>query len=423
MRLLTLFFVLLASQATADHHYTVQSTGTPYTLRSITFINENTGFVAGNSTTLFRTSNGGNNWISIDLSSPNTNYNCVAFANSLTGFVVSDSSELIKTTNGGLNWQITTLGANPLKHVYFLNETMGFVSGANGTLFKTTNRGINWTNVSLNIPETISKIVFRDSSYGYFLTRTTFLDSGSVYKTTNGGESWQRENNFFAGYTGNRTLYDCIPLNRDTVYVSLGYYQTGIMRTTNGGQSWQYIYNHFQTGGFPGSFYEIFFKDGYLYAFNGATDAVSCYMVRSSNGGFNFSHHTAYQLFGAMLDLFIFKNSSVGYICGESGYIGKLHSYTTNIKTQSEINVSSGYVISPNPAGNILKVTSSSIREAPNNNVSLKIFDVAGREVNSFILNNSENTLNISSLPRGIYFISISADGKESFYKKFLKAY
>ena len=62
----------------------------------MSFINEDTGFVAGNSTTLFKTSNGGNNWINIDLSSSTTNYNCVAFANSSTGFVVSDDNELIK---------------------------------------------------------------------------------------------------------------------------------------------------------------------------------------------------------------------------------------------------------------------------------------------------------------------------------------
>jgi photosystem II stability/assembly factor-like uncharacterized protein len=412
MRTLTLLFLILASRVIADPYYTVQESGTTNTLRSITFINENTGFAAGNLSTLLRTSNSGNNWVDVDISSSATSYNCVLFANSTTGFVVSDAGELIKSTNAGLNWQITAMGTNALKYIYFLNETTGFVSGDNGTLFKTTNTGQNWMDVSLNISEPIIKIAFSDEDYGYFLTRE-FLIEGFVYKTTNGGQNWQVVNNFFTGYTGQRALFDCLPLNRDTVYVSLGYYQTGIMRTVNGGQSWEYIYNHFQSAIYPGSFFELFFRDEYIYAFNGPTDGVPCYIVKSSNGGFNFSPYSAYRVFGYMYDVYFFKNSSIGYVCGESGFIVKLHSYVTGINNISTT-IPDKFMLKQNYPNPFNPSTKIQFAIPENSEVNLKIYDVLGKEIAVLIdkhltPGSYEYDFNSRDLPGGVYFYTLTA--------------
>lgn len=414
MRTITLLFLILSSRVIADHHYTVQVSGTSNTLKSITFINENTGFAAGNLSTLLRTSNGGNNWIDVNLSSSPRAYNCVLFANSSTGFVVSDDGEIIKTTNAGLNWQATVMGTDSLKHIYFMNETTGFVSGTNGTLYKTTNTGENWTDISVNTIEPITKIAFSDEDYGYLFTRW-YLNDGYVYKTTNGGQNWEIVSNFFSGYTGSRTLFDCVPLNRDTVYVSLGYYQTGIMRTINGGQNWEYIYNHFQTGFFPGSFYELFFRDGYIYALNGPTDGVPCYIVKSSNGGFNFSPYSSYRVFGYMYDVYFFRNSSIGYVCGESGYIVKLHSYVTEVHNISTA-IPDKFVLKqnyPNPFNPGTKIVFD-IPESVKGNVTLKIYDMLGKEIAVLIdkhlaPGSYEYDFTANDLSGGIYFYTLTA--------------
>lgn len=412
MRTITLIFLLLSSQVIADSYYTIQQSGTSNTLRSITFVNENTGFAVGISSTLLRTSNGGDNWIDVNISSSATIYNCVLFANNTTGFVVSDAGELIKTTNGGINWQINPMSSNSLKYIYFINETTGFVGGDNGTLFRTTNTGGNWTDVSLSIGETISKIAFSDEDYGYFLTRKFFND-GHVYKTTNGGTNWEIVNNVFTGYNGSRALFDCVPLNRDTVYISLGYYQTGIMRTVDGGQNWQYIYNHFQMGNYPGSFYELFFNDGYIYAINGATDGVPCYMVKSSDGGFNFTHYTAYRLVGYVYDVYFFKNSPVGYTCGESGYIVKLNSYLTGVTNSSAI-LPDKFLLRQNYPNPFNPSTEISFDIPKQTFVTLKVYDISGREVAK--LANGEYTpgaysivFDASKFASGVYFYRITA--------------
>lgn len=415
------FFV---SEAYCADYFEFQVTGTTNTLKSITFVNQSTGICVGNNSTILHTSNGGVNWSNIDVSSSTVTYNCAAFANSSTAFVVSDEHELLKTTNSGLNWTISSLGNSQLKFIYFLNSSTGFITGENTALFKTTNGGENWVDISLGIPETIVKIFFYDESHGYFLTRQ-YLDSGSVYKTTNGGINWQRQNNFYAGYSGQRALFDCKMLNRDTVYISLGYYQTGIMRSTNGGNDWQYIYNQFQTIIYPGSLYELFFIDrNTLVAMNGPTDGAPCYLIKSTNAGFNFTHPSAIRLSGYMYDGFFFSNSNSAYFCGESGRIVKLYSYLTNIKQETEpAIVPDNFIIAPNPAGNFFSIRSTDNTDFANSGVEIFIYNLSGKQVHSVKSNNIENSINISHLPRSVYFIKIINSSNEYSFKKFVKVF
>ncbi|MBN8572056.1 MAG: T9SS type A sorting domain-containing protein [Ignavibacteria bacterium] len=418
---LLFFFV---SEACRADYFEFQVTGTTNTLRSITFTDQNTGICVGGSSTILRTSNGGTNWFNIDVSTSTAYYTCVAFANATTAFVTSDSGQLVKTTNGGLNWTISNFSSGPLKYVYFLNSTLGFIGGANSTLYKTTNGGVNWTNISLGAPEPITRINFLDENFGLLITRQN-LDSACIYKTTNGGLNWQILNNIFLGYIGEKALFDCVPLSRDTIYVSLGYYQTGILRTTNGGANWQYIYNQFQTITYPGTLYELFFIDrSTLMAMNGPTDGAPCYLIKSTNGGFNFTHPSAIRLSGYMYDGFFFRNSNSAYFCGESGRIVKLYSYLTNIKQETEpAIVPDNFIIAPNPVGNTLNIKFLNETDNTASDYNLKIFDSSGREVKSFSVSNNQTQLNISSLPRGVYFVSVSGEGRKYFYKKFLKIY
>lgn len=284
--------------------------------------------------------------------------------------------------------------------------------------------GESWVDISLGISETIVKIFFYDATHGYFLTRQ-YLDSGSVYKTTNGGINWQRQNNFYSGYTGQRALFDCKMLNRDTVYISLGYYQTGIMRSTNGGNDWQYIYNQFQTIIYPGSLYELFFIDrNTLIAMNGPTDGAPCYLIKSTNAGFNFTHPSAIRLSGYMYDGFFFSNSNSAYFCGESGRIVKLYSYLTNIEeeTQAAI-IPDNFIIAPNPAGNFISIRSIDNTDFANPGGEIFIYDLSGKQVYTVKINNLESSINISHLPKSVYIIKVITGSNEYSFKKFVKVF
>ncbi|MBS1516425.1 MAG: T9SS type A sorting domain-containing protein [Bacteroidetes bacterium] len=418
-----LLFCLFVTKVFSVEYFEFQVSGTTNTLKSITFVNQNTGIAVGNSSTIVRTSNGGINWNEIDVSSSTVSYTCVAFANSTTAFAVSDAHELLKTTNAGLNWTVSSLGSYQLKYVYFLNSSMGFITGENAALFKTTNGGQNWIDLSLGIPETIVKISFYDEANGFFLTRQ-YLDSGSVYKTTNGGINWQRQNNFYSGYSGERALFDCVMLSKDTVYISLGYYQTGIMRSTNGGSNWQYIYNQWQTFIYPGSLYELFFVDrNTVIAMNGPTDGATCYLIKSTNAGFNFTHPSAIRLSGYMYDGFFFRDSYTAYFCGEGGRIIKVYSYVTGVQNNAlqTNNNGNNFSIYGSPTGDVLYINSEQNNDNSEFDFEANIFDSLGRIIKKEKINTNNYALNIASFSSGIYYIKISSNGKDYLNKKFIK--
>ncbi len=76
-------------------------------------------------------------------------------------------------------------------------------------LWKTTDGGISWRKVAplmgrALIGVGISDITFKDSLTGWFSLDQSFNDSGSVYKTTDAGESWTRLNG--SGWNSNFSL-------------------------------------------------------------------------------------------------------------------------------------------------------------------------------------------------------------------------
>ena len=73
---------------------------------------------------------------------------------------------------------------NILKSVYFVSPNTGFMAG-NGIILKTLNGGTNWLVISTAFSG--SSIYFNDQYTGY-------ICEGTVFKTTDGGVSWNNLN-------------------------------------------------------------------------------------------------------------------------------------------------------------------------------------------------------------------------------------
>ena len=54
-----------------------------------------------------------------------------------------------------------------------------------------------------------------------------------------------------------------------------------------------------------------------------------------------------------------------------------------------------------------------SINFDDNSSRQLKIYDVNGRVILNRTLENSQNQMDLSGQPKGVYFISVTSDGKE----------
>lgn len=162
----------------------------------------------------------------------------ITFTDSLNGYAitseVSDTSFLLRTTNGGDNWTISHFdtGICSYYNVQFINANTGFVSGFiyNGSVYrlvKTTNGGTSWFYINHT-----SDIVAIDM---HVMSEDTIwlVDSGSltggVYRTTNGGASWEQQLNI--GSQNPRNIYF---YNKDTGFAA----ENVLYKTTNSGVNW-----------------------------------------------------------------------------------------------------------------------------------------------------------------------------------------
>lgn len=175
-------------------------------------------------------------------------FNTVYFTDANTGFIAGNNGFIYKTVNGGNNWIGLSSGVTvTINEIYFPSSNIGYaVGGGGGTAFiiKTTNAGINW--ISQSVPaipsnNNLSSVNFSDVNTGY-IAGGGVISSGSIaLRTTNGGSNWE----FFNVGTLNPNIrYDIgggvYTFNQNVAY-SAGV-NANIIRTTNGGVTWEKLF-------------------------------------------------------------------------------------------------------------------------------------------------------------------------------------
>jgi hypothetical protein len=175
-------------------------------------------------------------------------------------YAASNTSGIWKTTNGGLNWvqsngsitnltmQCVAISASNPNVLYCGTSATGFGNG----MYKSTDAAVTWTQVNTGITQTPLAVQWIAVSPADPNTALIAIwDGGTanatdgVYKTTNGGTSWTASN---TGMTTNKNVL-CVeynPLNANVVYCGTSFMVpnppgTGpsyIYKSFNGGNSW-----------------------------------------------------------------------------------------------------------------------------------------------------------------------------------------
>ncbi len=156
--------------------------------------------VAGDYGQMWRTTNGGQNWLPVAIPNNPTNgraFNLsvpaagIAFA-AVTG---QTQSRVYRTTDYGVTWEQRSNGipsSGGLTGISFVDENLGFASGYTGgspRMFKTTDGGASWAAIGVTgLPSWTWQIHWHDSLVGL----AAVYNSGGIYRTTNGGGSWTR---------------------------------------------------------------------------------------------------------------------------------------------------------------------------------------------------------------------------------------
>ncbi|MCH8329901.1 MAG: hypothetical protein IH946_00730 [Bacteroidetes bacterium] len=248
--------------------------GTDDNLRAVYFIDVDTGYVAGglrySQGTLLKTTNGGNDWkrtsilnkIIFDLhfiDSQNGYAACldgkilrtndhgvdwdisqspewkpmhdIDFIDSIHGYAVGgvgyNDGVIMRTEDGGVSWESQRVNKE-LRTVHFLDQNTGFAAGF-GLLIKTQNGGLSWDTTTVD-GDHFKELVFPDKNTGYLIG-----GNGTIYKTTDGGDNWDRirnGNNPFQVYFFQSAWFSSI---KDGFVIG----DKGLMlRTIDGGKNW-----------------------------------------------------------------------------------------------------------------------------------------------------------------------------------------
>jgi len=149
----------------------------------VSFASQLTGFAGSTSGDIWRTTNGGINWI--EYTTSQIGYPTqISFPNATTGFMSTAEGRVLKTTNTGATWVLqNVLGTNdPFNSICFTSPEVGYAVGYLSTIVKTTNGGLNWeANASPSL-NTLNSVVFVNSVTGYAVG-----NKGTIIKTTSGG--------------------------------------------------------------------------------------------------------------------------------------------------------------------------------------------------------------------------------------------
>lgn len=278
-------------------------------VRSISFLNSDTGFAVTSYGTILKTFNGGVNWQKDSSFRPSFDktgiFENVFVSDKSNIFITGGGGTVLKSSDCCTNWFVKSGFKNDIRTSYFLTAKTGYCAGEKGMIIKTTDFGINWTYQDSETEFNLNAINFSGNNTGY-----TAGENGIIMKTTDGGNIWsvQKSNTYF-------TLKGIYFTNALTGFASGGdeNKSTGlILKTTNGGEIWNSSYINLSKGIIA----SVFFTDisnGYACGANGIIlKTTDCGLTWNENKEIPFDLHSI-----------SFKDSLNGLVCGSDGSVYK----------------------------------------------------------------------------------------------------
>lgn len=157
------------------------------------FIDVNTGWYVGDEGVVVKTTDGGNEGITVREPVEGTpDWKDVEFANANIGYSCGEDGYIFKTTDGGLNWTMvgdTANYKNDLKALSVVNEDIVYFAGMDSIVLKTINGGTDFTKIDygFNEEDLDGGIAFIDENLGVVLADG---NGGNTWYTHDGGANW-----------------------------------------------------------------------------------------------------------------------------------------------------------------------------------------------------------------------------------------
>ncbi len=388
----------------------------------VQFVNSSTGFIVSEDSKIYKSTNGGQNWIIYNHYDPqiHSTFNSLYFLDAQTGFIGGDNGILFKTTNGGINLDTMRMPSpyDALHSIYFPSRDTGYIASKYGGLYKTTNGGANW--IIQQLPGGISGFnfegLFCPSNNIAFAAGNKFTSPYyQICRTTNGGVNWEGikidsadwiYNIYFTdintGYAVGETIKS-IPPNGQ-------YYEGLVFKTTNLGINW--VLKLADSSSIFRSVYFINQNTGFAAGTNGSS------IAKTTNAGENWNINRNYIFWGLWSVYFIDANTGVA-----AGYNRIIR--TTNggepigIKPISseipnEFSLSQNY---PNPFNPVTKIKFEIPAVKTTRRVvftKMVVYDLLGKEIQTLVNENLspgtyEANFDGSNLSSGVYYYKLES--------------
>jgi len=400
-----------------------------YSYTGMHFPSSDTGYLFG---TGMRTTDSGHTWKSFTMV-PSSSVSNIVFSSADTGFGLS--GVVVRTTDGGANWQKDTImfPNSPYAGYTVMSNTLTGLSSPDGMhafttyrsvdtlivpmgkhwwdysrtrigVYKTSDGGVTWQELqNVAAPGTIRGMYFRTASLGFLLS-----DSGRIYRTSNGGNDWTLEQVAPAQYTFNSIKF------RDDRIGFLTIDTEAVLASTDGGVNWSWL-------PVPTNREEIALRQD---IFIMPPDTIHNLSGMNTEGIFFPDSTTVLIAFDRALyninippqisvsngDTFVVFNPSTDMGVHESDYgfyRGKLNIPPPSAVRESPVPSGDGLAISlyPNPARDEMRVA---IASPLTQNARVEVLNMLGASVLTRSNVGDNVSLDLRSLPSGVYMLRCS---------------
>ncbi len=380
-----------------------QVSGTANALYSVSAVSDQVAWAAGVGPTVIKTTNGGTTWASATGSGiVGDIYNIYAWSANDALCTTSPSATFIyKTTNGGTSWtQVYTLAGGFINAIEMINATTGYAEGdpvgGKWTILQTTDGGSSWARMATEPTQVGTEAGWNNSmkiigNNIWFGTNNT-----KVYRSTDLGLTWTG-----VATTGTLNTY-AVHYNSPTTGLAGG---NAMVLSTNGGASYSTVTNPGTTGNINGI--EGFGTDWWSIR-SGNT------VYRSTDGAATWTN-AHIQTGATFYDIAVVNGANgcrTGWAVGVAGALAKMTGSAVGIsgynsEVPSSYNLKQNYPNPFNPSTNIEFALPQS------GNISLKVYDLSGKEVANLVdgfksAGSYIVSFNASSLPSGAYFYRLT---------------
>ena len=349
-----------------------------HNLRALSFVSNDSGWVAGDSGTVLLTTDGGNSWL---LQDPGVTHDIgdIVFLDRRHGWALAQDvsfgdkgtygTYILRTADGGESWDSLFIALELLHAITFLDTLNGWAGGEFGTILNSTDGGASWNRAAVDSTifsfHPVRNIRFFSPDLGIAIGGR-YDQVGAIWRLGGEGMPWQ------ASGIGPEPLNDIF--FRDSLnFLAVGGdldYGASLVRSFDGGLSWSY-----QLLGIFGEATALSFRtpsEGWA-----TLSFAGTYMV-TGNGGISWNDApTPGQV--PVYDI-TFTDTATGYMVGNGGAIFKYNPAVLGMRAD-EPGAAPGFELYPNYPNPFNPGTVISYQLSVVSKIVLEVFDLAGRKV------------------------------------------